>query len=97
MFSQRLTDTATSATTAVEVITINPAYTNLRCSVCGCGRPLRIKLSSSVYTNNADVNAANNIVAAGLAVTMRKATSHARSNKTQQPDPMKRATTPKAA
>jgi putative transposase len=35
IFGQRLTDKATSATTAVEVIAINPTYTNLRCHECG--------------------------------------------------------------
>ena len=35
MFRQRLTDKATSATTAVEVVAINPAYTSLRCHRCG--------------------------------------------------------------
>ncbi|WP_369201302.1 zinc ribbon domain-containing protein [Ferrimicrobium acidiphilum] len=35
MFRQRLTDKATSATTAVEAVAINPAYTSLRCHRCG--------------------------------------------------------------
>ena len=35
MFRQRLTDKATSATTAVEAVAINPAHTSLRCHRCG--------------------------------------------------------------
>ncbi|WP_423782757.1 hypothetical protein [Ferrimicrobium acidiphilum] len=43
---------------------MNPAYTSLRCSRCG-------------HTDNADVNAAKNIIAAGLAFKGRGGTSHA--------------------
>ena len=47
--------------------------------------------------DSADVNAAKNINAVVLAVTMRKATSHVTSAKTKHPDPVKRTTTPKVA
>ncbi|WP_276940826.1 zinc ribbon domain-containing protein, partial [Ferrimicrobium acidiphilum] len=49
------------------------------------------------YTDKADVNAAKNIIAAGLAVQERGGQSHIVSNKTQHSDPVKRTTTPKAA
>ncbi|WP_276963373.1 zinc ribbon domain-containing protein, partial [Ferrimicrobium acidiphilum] len=64
MFHRRLTDKAINAITPVEVIAINPTYTSLRCSRCG-------------HTDNADVNAAKNIIAAGLAFKGRGGTSHA--------------------
>jgi putative transposase len=35
IFHRRLTDKATNATTPVEIIFINPAYTSMRCSKCG--------------------------------------------------------------
>ena len=43
------------------------------------------------------MNAAKNIIAAGLAVQERGGQSHIVSNKTQHSDPVKRTTTPKAA
>ena len=97
MFRQRLTDKASSATTPVEVIVVNPAYTSQRCSMCGHTNK-RNRKSQAIfcckvcrYTNNADVNAAKNIIstAAGLAVTERGGISHS--------DPTKRTTNPKAA
>ncbi len=46
----------------------------------------KIGAESCGYTNNADVNAAKNIIAAGLAVTGRGGTPHANKHS----DPMKR-------
>jgi transposase len=103
MFGQRITDKATSATAPVKTIAINPAYTSMRCHECGYTDKKNRKSQalfcclSCGYTHNADVNAAKNIIAAGLAVTGRGGTSHAESTKTQHPDPVKRTTTPKAA
>ena len=48
------------------------------------------KCAGCGYTNNADVNAAQNILAAGLAVTGRGGTSHVASDRTQHSDPVKR-------
>ena len=103
MFRQRLTDKANGATTPAEIIFVNPAYTSMRCSECDHTEQKNRKSQGDFcclacgYTDNADVNAAKNIIAAGLAVTERGGTSHARSNKTQHSDPMKRTTNPKAA
>ncbi len=103
LFCQRLTDKATNAVTPVEIIAIDPAYTSLRCSECGYtdkknreSQALFHCLSCG-YKDNADVNAAKNIIAAGLVVQERGGQSHIVSNKTQHSDPVKRTTTPKAA
>ena len=93
MFRQRLTDKATNATNPVEVITINPAYTSQRCSKCGhtdkTNRKNQAIFCCKVcrYTNNADVNAAKNIIstAVGHTVSGRGGISHS--------DPMKRQPT----
>ncbi|WP_169741635.1 hypothetical protein [Ferrimicrobium acidiphilum] len=50
-----------------------------------------------LYTDNADVNAAKNIIAAGFVVQERGGQSHIVSTKTQHSDPMKRTTNPKVA
>ena len=103
MFRQRLTDKADGATTPVEIIFVNPAYTSMRCSECGHTEPKNRKSQaifcclSCGYTDNADVNAAKNITAAGLAVTERGGTSHAAPTKAKHSDPVKRTTNPKAA
>ena len=74
------------------VVKVNPAYTSQRCSRCnqvdansrksqaefvctGCG-----------HRDNADVNAAKNILAAGLAVTGRGDLAVGRSTKRQPPE-----------
>ena len=96
MFRQRLTDKAVNATTPVEIIFVTPAYTSMRCSECGHTEQKNRKSQalfcclSCDYTDNADVNAAKNIIAAGLAVTGRGGTSHVESNETQHSDPVKR-------
>ena len=103
MFRQRLTDKAINATVPVTIVAINPAYTSLRCSECGHTEPKNRKSQaifcclSCGYTDNADVNAAKNITAAGLAVTERGGTSHAAPTKAKHSDPVKRTTNPKAA
>jgi putative transposase len=96
MFRQRLTDKATNATEPVQVTIINPACTSLRCHECG-HTDKRNRKSQAIFcciscghTTNADVNAAKNILAVGHTVTGRGGTSHARSNKTQHSDPVKR-------
>ena len=95
MFRQRLTDKATNAVTPVEIIAINPAYTSLRCSECGYtdkknreSQALFHCLSCG-YKDNADVNAAKNIIAVGLTVQGRGGTSHANKHS----DPVKRQPT----
>ena len=102
-FRQRLTDKADGATTPVEIVFVNPAYTSMRCSECGHTEQKNRKSQADFcclacgYTDNADVNAAKNITAAGLAVTERGGTSHAAPTKAKHSDPAKRTTNPKAA
>ncbi len=92
MFRQRLTDKATHATAPVAIVSINPAYTSLRCSECGHtdkgNRKSQVVFCclSCGHTDNADVNAAQNILAAGHAVTGRGGTPQALSHS----DPVKR-------
>ena len=102
LFRRRLTDKATCAVdsvasaTPVEVVAIPPAYTSQRCSACGHtaggNRESQAVFSCRAcnYAANADVNAANNILAAGLAVTGRGGTSHAGADAAQHSDPVKR-------
>ena len=80
LFRRRLTDKATTATSPVAVVAVPPAYTSQRCSECG--HTVRENRESQAvfscracgYSANADVNAAINILAAGLAVTGRGGT-----------------------
>jgi len=75
MLRRRLEEKA--ATCGVTVVAVNPAHTSQRCAVCGHTCPENRK-SQAVFRcracgheANADVNAATNILAAGLAVTAR--------------------------
>ncbi|MHB8342940.1 MAG: zinc ribbon domain-containing protein [Ferrimicrobium sp.] len=94
LFRQRLTDKGTNATELVTIIAINPAYTSLRCSECGYTNKRNRKSQaifhclSCNYTDNADVNAARNIIssAVGHTVQGRGGTSHANKHS----DPAKR-------
>ena len=92
MFRKRLEDKAINATVPVAIVSINPAYTSLRCSECGHTDKGNRKNQavfcclSCGHTSNADINAAKNILAAGHAVTGRGGTSQALSHS----DPMKR-------
>jgi putative transposase len=58
-----------------KLVAVNPAYTSQRCFVCGHteagNRPSQamFRCLTCDHTENADVNASNNILAAGLAVT----------------------------
>ncbi|MHB1903771.1 MAG: RNA-guided endonuclease InsQ/TnpB family protein [Ferrimicrobium sp.] len=96
MFRQRLTDKAINAITPVEIIFVNPAYTSMRCSECGHMEPRNRKSQADFcclacgHTDNADVNAARNVIAAGLAVTERGGTTHAEPTKARHSDPVKR-------
>ncbi|KJF17502.1 RNA-guided endonuclease InsQ/TnpB family protein [Acidithrix ferrooxidans] len=96
IFRKRLNDKATNAQVPVKVTSINPAYTSQRCSVCGHTMRKNRK-SQAVFScqscghiDNADVNAAKNIIAAGLAVTGRRGILQAKSVSTKQSNPMKR-------
>jgi IS605 OrfB family transposase len=80
MFRRRLTDKA--ATCDVQVVAVDPAHTSQRCAVCGHTCPDNresqavFRCRSCGHEANADINAAVNILAAGLAVTARGGTSH---------------------
>lgn len=76
-FRRRLEDKASAATTQTLVVPVPPAYTSQRCSECGHTEKKNRKSQASFscvscsFTANADVNAARNILAAGLAVAGR--------------------------
>jgi putative transposase len=102
LFRTRLTDKAAAAADLdgsprpVEVVAVPPAYTSQRCSACGhTAKENResqavFRCRSCGYAANADVNAAVNIQAAGLAVTGRRGTSHDQPATVDHSDPMKR-------
>jgi putative transposase len=74
-----------------EIIKVNPAYTSQTCSACGTvdgesrESQARFACRSCGHAENADVNAAKNILAAGLAVTGRGDLGSSRSAKRQPP------------
>jgi putative transposase len=84
LFRSRLESKALAATEPCSVLAINPAYTSQRCHKCGHtarnNRETQAKFSckSCGHTDNADVNAARNIHAAGWAVTGRGGISQQR-------------------
>lgn len=75
MFRRRLTDKA--ATCGVQVVAVDPAHTSQRCAACGHTCPENresqavFRCRACGHQANADVNAAVNILAAGLAVAAR--------------------------
>jgi putative transposase len=79
---RRLVDKA--ATCEVTVVAVNPAHTSQRCAACGhtCAENRKnhavFRCRACGHEANADVNAAVNILAAGLAVTARGGTSRSR-------------------
>lgn len=82
-FRKRLADKASNATSPVVLVAVNPANTSRRCARCShTARENRksqavFSCQNCGYCANADVNAAINILAAGLAVTGRGGTPHA--------------------
>jgi len=96
-FRIRLTDKASAAITQTLVVPVPPAYTSQRCSECGHTEKKNRKNQASFscvscsFTANADVNAARNILAAGLAVAGRGGTPHRdKELSSKSSDPMKR-------
>lgn len=74
LLARRLQDKA-EATEGVELIKVNPAYTSQRCNACSYTHKKNrenqaiFECQKCRYKDNADLNAAKNILAAGLAVT----------------------------
>ena len=95
-FRTRLTDKATRADSPVLVIAVPAVNTSRRCSDCGhVAKENResqavFLCQSCGHHEHADVNAAKNILAAGLAVTGRGGTSHAKPIRVKHSDPAKR-------
>ncbi|MDE2096408.1 MAG: transposase [Patescibacteria group bacterium] len=102
LFRRRLCDKAAHATEPngtpgpVLLVAVNPAYTSQRCSACGHTAPENresqavFRCRSCGYCANADVNAASNILAAGLAVTGRGGTPHGQPATAARSGPAKR-------
>lgn len=71
-----------AATCGVQVIAVNPRHTSQTCHRCGAVDPRARESQARFHCRNcghqahADINAAINILAAGLAVTARGGTSH---------------------
>jgi putative transposase len=82
MLRTRIKQKAAAATSPVLVVAVNPAHTSQRCAACGHTAPENresqavFECRSCGHGANADVNAACNINAAGLAVTARGGTPH---------------------
>lgn len=74
LFRERLTDKSEAATIPTKVILVNPAFTSQCCHRCGYideknrENQATFKCLKCDYADNADVNAAKNILSAGLAV-----------------------------
>jgi IS605 OrfB family transposase len=79
MLRQRIEDKA--ATCGVHVVAVPPAYTSQTCNACRHIEPENresqaiFRCRACGHEANADINAANNILAAGLAVTARGGTA----------------------
>jgi IS605 OrfB family transposase len=93
MIRRRLEDKA--ATCGVVVVAVDPAGTSQRCAICGYTASNNresqavFRCRSCGHHANADVNAARNILAAGLAVTARGGTPHQGPSETRtRPGPL---------
>ena len=95
-FRRRLEDKAACATAPVAVVAVPPAFTSQRCSHCGHTAPQNRKSQAVFvcgacgYEAHADVNAAKNILAAGLAVSGRGGTPHGQPVRAEHSGPVKR-------
>jgi putative transposase len=84
-----------------EVIAVNPAYTSQRCAACGHTESGNRKTQSSFvclacgHADNADVNAAKNILAAGHAVWLERAQACGEDVRRAKPARAKRAASSK--
>ena len=84
-----------------EVIAVNPAYTSQRCAACGHTESGNRKTQSSFvclacgHADNADVNAAKNILAAGHAVWLERAKACGEDVRRAKPARAKRAASSK--
>ena len=96
LLRKRLKDKAANATSPVVVIPINPKFTSQTCPQCEHVAEDNRK-SQAVFscincghTTNADINAAKNILAAGLAVTGRRGTLQQKPTEAEHSGPVKR-------
>jgi putative transposase len=96
IFRKRLEDKAANTSSPVRVVAIDPKFTSQTCSQCEhTARENRksqaiFSCIACGYTTNADINAARNILAAGLAVTGRGGTPHAKPIQAEHSGPVKR-------
>ena len=96
LFRQRLEDKAANAGSPVVVVAVNPGFTSQTCSQCQHAAKENRKsqavfpCTACDYTANADINAARNILAAGLAVAGRGGRPHAKPIRVKHSGPMKR-------
>ena len=96
LFRKRLEDKVATATSPVLVIAVNPRFTSQICSQCGNTQAKNRKsqavfaCTTCKYEANADINAAHNILAAGLAVTGRGGIPHAKPIQVKHSGPVKR-------
>ena len=96
LFRQRLADKASSTTSPVLVVAVNPKHTSQTCSQCRNTQAENRKNQAVFacvacgHTSNADINAAQNILAAGLAVAGRGGTLHAKPIRAKHSGPVKR-------
>jgi putative transposase len=92
MLRRRLEEKA--ATCGVVVVAVDPRFTSQRCAVCGHTCPENresqavFRCRACGHEANADVNAATNILAAGLAVTARGGTSRRRGSDEARTQPV---------
>lgn len=92
-FRTRIEQKAAAATSPVTTIAVNPKNTSRNCSACSHLSPNNRKSQAVFMCENcghkehADVNAGNNILAAGLAVTGRGGTPCRSGPKNRQPKP----------
>ena len=96
LFRKRLEDKAVNASSSVLVVPINPQFTSQTCPQCeraaeGNRKNQAVFICINCgYSANADINAAQNILAAGLAVTRRGGTLQQKPIRAEHSGPVKR-------
>ena len=96
LFRKRLEDKAVNASSSVLVVPINPQFTSQTCPQCERAAKKNRKSQAVFicincgYEANADINAAQNILTAGLAVTGRGGTLQQKPVRAEHSGPAKR-------